>query len=375
MNKLWQFLSKYKLRLALSLIVLIAIGWGLSQFLSTEKLAAANPIVPVTVEQVQQKTMTVNLTAVGKVYPYSTVAVRSQVEGPIVSIDFQRGQDVKIGDVLFSIDPRPFEVALQQAQANLEREQALLTEAQANFKRIEPLLSKKYISQENYDQVYSALKAQEASVHEAEANLANAQLQLDYCTIRSPIEGRTGDILVHIGNQVKANDTQALVIINQLNPIFVSFDIPEKFLPAINRRLSEGKLPVVAKDVNNEVLSNQGELFFVDNTIDALTGTIELKANFANERDELWPGQFTNVELGLYQVENAIIIPTRAIQYGQKGSYVFVINAANKAEYRSIQIAEAIDDSTIVTQGLDVNEQVVVDGQFRLIDGSEVKLS
>lgn len=355
------------------IVAILALGWGITQF-AAQKNSKPTQITPVSIEKVQQQTVTVDLTAVGKVHPYSTVAVRSQVEGPITQIDFERGQDVKVGQVLFTIDPRPFEVALQQVEANLEREQALLTEAQANFKRIKPLLAKHFISQGEYDQAYSELKAQEANVHAAQANVANAQLQLDYCTIRSPIDGRTGDILIHLGNLVKANDTQPLVVINQLSPIFVSFDVPEKFLPSINKRLAQGKIPVTAKDANDQVLSTQGELFFVDNAIDTLTGTVELKANFSNEQDELWPGQFVSVQLGLYEIENAIIIPTRAIQHGQKGSYVFVVNAANKAEFRSIDTAEAIGDNTIITKGLDPQEQVVVDGQFRLMDGSEVQI-
>jgi len=374
MNKILMFCKKHKFWLAVVIVAALVAGWGLTQF-NASKNQQANQAVPVTAEKAHQENVTVDLTAVGKVYPYTTVSVRSQVEGPIVKIDFQRGQDVKAGDVLFSIDPRPFEVALKQAQANLQREQALLTDAEADAQRSKTLLEKHYVSEENYSQVYSAMLAQEAGVHAAEADVENAQLQLDYCTIRSPIDGRTGDILVNLGNLVKANDTQPLVIINQLSPIFVSFDVPEKFLPGINKRLAEGKVPVTVKDVNNEVLSEQGNLFFVDNTIDPLTGTIELKANFANEKDELWPGQFVNVELGLYNVDKAIVIPTRAIQHGQKGSYVFVVNAADVAEYRTIETGEAIGNNTIITKGLDADELVVVNGQFRLIDGMAVKMT
>ncbi|MFI4954940.1 MAG: efflux RND transporter periplasmic adaptor subunit [Gammaproteobacteria bacterium] len=374
MNNLLSVCNKYKFWLILAVVVIAAVIWWLKPF-SAIKNAQANQAIPVSVAKAEQKSVTVDLTAIGKIFPYSTVSIRSQVEGPIVEIHFARGQDVKVGDILFSIDPRPFEIALQQAEANLYKEKALLTDAQADSQRIKTLLSKHYASQENYDQVYSAMLAQEAAVRSAEADVSNAQLQLEYCTIRSPIDGRTGDILVNLGNLVKANDNQAMVIINQLSPIYASFDVPEKFLPAINRRITAGKVPVIVSDVNKEVLSDQGELFFVDNAIDSLTGTIELKANFPNKNNELWPGQFVQVELGLYDVNDAILIPTRAIQQGQKGSYIYVINTDNRAEYREIEIGEAVNNDTIVTRGLDAGEQVVVDGQFRLIDGSNVVIS
>jgi multidrug efflux system membrane fusion protein len=374
MNKILFLGRKHKFSIIAAIIIILAAGWGYSKF-SAKNNQPTNQAVPVTVEKAQQHTETVQLTAVGKVFPYSTVSVRSQVEGPIVKIDFERGDDVIAGQILFTIDPRPYEVALQVAEANLAKEQALLVDAQSDLKRMEGLVSKKFISQENYDQVYSTMKAQEAGVHAAEANVADAQLKLDYCTIRSPIDGKTGDILIHLGNLVKANDTQALVVINQLKPIFVSFDVPEKFLPPINKRMAQGKVAVTVRDVDGNILSDQGELFFVDNTIDTLTGTIELKANFPNEQDELWPGQFANVELGLYTVDNAILIPTRAIQHGQKGSYVYVIDAGDKAEYRTIQIGESVGSNTIVTEGVDVNEQLVVNGQFRLVDGTAVQVT
>lgn len=374
MTHLLSIVKKYRLRLSVLIVAIITVIWWYEPFERMHKLHR-NQAIPVKVVQAEQKDITVELTAVGKIFPYSTVSVRSQVEGPITEIHFQRGQDVKAGEILFTIDPRPFEVALQQAEAQLAKEKALLTNAQADYKRIKALLNKNYASQENYDQVYSAMLAQAAAVRSAEAEVKNAQLQLEYCTIRSPIDGRTGDILVNLGNLVKANDTQPLVIINQLSPIYASFDIPEKFLPAINQRLAQGDVPVIGKDADNKILSKEGSLFFIDNTIDSLTGTIELKANFPNHQYELWPGQFINVELGLYEVQNAIIIPTHTIQQGQKGHYIYVVNRDNRAEYREIQTGEVVDNNTIVLQGLAVGEQVVVEGQFRLTNGSHVTLS
>lgn len=356
------FFTQKKLGLIIAGIVMIALGGWFFRPHATP-MPKDNQVIPVTV----------NLSAVGKAYPYSTVAIRSQVEGPIVNIGFQPGDDIKIGDILFKIDPRPFEVALQQAQASLSREQALLTKAQADSHRNKTLLEKKYVSQESYDQIYSAMLAQEASVRGAEASVAHAQLQLDYCTIHSPIEGQAGDILVNLGNLVKANDAEPLVIINQMHPMYVSFDVPEKFLPAIHRRMAAEKIFVAATDVNHQKIATAGELFFIDNTIDNLTGTIELKASFANENNELWPGQFVNVELGLYTIDQAILVPTRAIQQGQKGSYVFVINSDDRAEYRGIQTGEVIGNETIITEGLEANERVAIDGQFRLADGSAVQ--
>lgn len=374
MNQFILYAKQHKKRVIISAIALLLVVWGINKFMLGKK-PLINSAVPVTVAKAQQATTTVDLKAVGKVYPYTTVSVRSQVDGPIVKIDFDRGQDVEVDEILFQIDPRPFEVALKQAEANLQREQAILTDAKADAERSKLLLAKSYVSQESHDQVYSNMLAQEAAVKAAEAAVENAQLQVEYSMIRSPIEGRTGDILVNLGNQVKANDTQPLVVINQLSPIFVSFDVPEKFLPDINKRLGSGEIPVRVKDVNENILSENGKLFFVDNTIDTLTGTIELKADFPNEEYELWPGQFVNVEMGLYTKENAILIPTRAIQQGQKGSYVYIVNAENKALYRPVTVGEVVGDNTIITKGVQANEQVVVNGQFRLVDGAVVELT
>jgi len=365
------FVKRHKKWLIIGVIVVLALWWAVGKLSDTDRKQIAQA-TPVTVEKSQQHSVSIDLQVVGNANPYATVEIKSQVEGPITQVAFREGENVKAGDILFVIDKRPFEVALQEAEANLAREKALLTDAEIGVTRIKGLLSKKFASQESYDQAYTEMLAQQASVDAAEAALDNANLQLDYCTIRSPIDGRTGNVLVHLGNLVKANDTQVLVVVNQLHPIYVTFDVPEKYLPAINRRLQAGKVWITANDVNGHPLSAQGDLFFVDNTIDNLTGTVQLKANFDNENQELWPGQFINIKLGLYEVNDAITISTRAIQQGQKGSYVYVINKDNEAEYRSIQLGDAVGDTTIITQGLGPDEQVVVNGQFRLVDGAPV---
>jgi len=263
-------------------------------------------------------------------------------------------------------------VALQQAEANLASDNALLANAEMEVARSKRLLAKKFTTEENYHQVNSNKLAQAATVQADVAVVEHAKLQLSYSTIYSLINGVAGNLLVDVGNLVKANDTQPLVVINQISPIYVSFATAEKNLPAIRKRLMLGKVMVKAINVDGNPIAEQGKLFFIDNTIDTVTGTVLLKAHFGNEQHDLWPGQYVNVDLSLYDVPDALLIPTRAIQQGQKGHYVFVITADNKAQYRTIEPGVAVGDDTIVVNGLAADEKVVVDGQFRLVDGSIV---
>jgi len=363
--------NKQRLWFAIGFIIAILLAFTAKKYL-TEKPQDRNQAIPVTVVSVHQQDVSVNLQAVGNVTPYATVSVKSQADGPLLSVGFKPGDTIKKGDLLFTIDPRPYQVALQQAEANLARDNALLANAEMEVARSKRLLAKKFTTEENYHQVNSNKLAQAATVQADVAVVEHAKLQLSYSTIYSLINGVAGNLLVDVGNLVKANDTQPLVVINQISPIYVSFATAEKNLPAIRKRLMLGKVMVKAINVDGNPIAEQGKLFFIDNTIDTVTGTVLLKAHFGNEQHDLWPGQYVNVDLSLYDVPDALLIPTRAIQQGQKGHYVFVITADNKAQYRTIEPGVAVGDDTIVVNGLAADEKVVVDGQFRLVDGSIV---
>ncbi len=338
----------------------------------SSKQPQAYPPVPVTVAAVAVKSVPLQIRAIGNVETYSTVGVKSQIGGLLVRVHFKEGQDVKKGDLLFTIDPRPYETALRQTEANLAKDNAQLENARVEVNRYAELVKKGYVAQEQYDQIRTNAAALEATVNASRAAVENAQLQLKYCYIYSPLTGRTGDLITNEGNLIKANDV-SMVVINQIQPVYVNFSVPEQGLSEIKKYVSEGKLKVEAflsiSDKDPEV----GVLTFIDNSVDIATGTIKLKASFENIDKRLWPGQFVNVILTLKTQPDAIVVPSQAVQTGQQGQFVFVVKDGS-AELRPVSVGITYEDIVVIESGLVPGEQVVTDGQMRLMPGAKVEI-
>jgi multidrug efflux system membrane fusion protein len=334
----------------------------------------STPAVPVTTAVVVSKTVPVRLYAIGNVEPYTTVAVKARVDGQLVSVHFKEGDEVRKGSVLFEIDPRPFAASLKQAQANLLKDKALLDRASQQEKRYKDLLGKNFISPDAYEQVRTNAETAAATVSANEAAIENSKLSLEYCTIRSPVTGYAGRIQIQQGNLVKANDTNPMVTINQVVPIYTSFSVPEQNIADVRRYQADGELKVAASFANSVHPPVAGRLSFVDNAADATTGTIKLKAEFPNTDKALWPGQFVNVVLTLHEQKDAIVTPSAAVQSGPTGEYVFVVKPDSTVELRNIKIARAEGEDTVVASGLQAGDQVVIIGQLRLAPGTKVNV-
>jgi membrane fusion protein, multidrug efflux system len=332
------------------------------------------PAVPVTTAPVVLKTVRVRLSAIGNVEPYTTVTVKARVDGQIVSVHFKEGDEVRQGAVLFEIDARPFAAALRQSQANLLKDRALLDRANEQEKRYKDLLARNFISPDAYEQVRTNAATAAATVAADEAAIESAKLSLEYCTIRSPVTGYAGRIQIQQGNLVKANDVNALVTINQIVPIYTSFSIPEQHVADVRKYQAEGVLRVEVNFPNATHPPIPGKLSFLDNAADTTTGTIKLKAEFPNTDKALWPGQFVNVVLTLYEQKDAVVTPSAAVQNGPNGQYVFVVKPDLTAELRNIKVARAEGNDTVVASGLAPGDQVVTVGQVRLAPGTKVSL-
>jgi membrane fusion protein, multidrug efflux system len=335
---------------------------------------AVNPqqmTVPVVVGKVIQKDMPVQVKAVGSVEAVSSVMVKPQIAGLLDGVHFQEGQSVKKGDLLFTIDPRPFQAELARAEANLAKDIAQAKTARELTARYENLAKKDYVTKEQYDQVRTSAEAFEASADADRAAVRNAKLQLSYSTIRSPIEGRTGNLKVHAGNVVKANETE-MVEIHQTDPVYVTFAVPEEQLADIRMHNAQGQLQVIVTDKSgaNPVI---GKLTFINNEVDANTGTILLKGTFQNSQNVLWPGEFANVTMTLTTRPNAIVVPAQAVETGQEGQYVFIVKQDMTAEVRPVTVGATVADETIIEKGVQPGETVVTDGQLRLLPGAKVE--
>jgi membrane fusion protein, multidrug efflux system len=328
--------------------------------------------VPVTVATVMRKNMPVQLEAVGNVEAYSTVSIRAQLAGVITKVHFTQGQDVNQGAPLFTIDPRPYEAALKQAEANLARDAAQLQNSREQARRYAELLKKQYVSQEQYDGIRTTADAQEATVAADNAAVDNAKVQLSYCYIYAPVSGRTGSLLVNEGNLVRTNDASPLVVLNQVNPIYVTFSLPGGNLPEIKKRMANGKLKVLALIPQDR--PEEGALTFVDNAVDATTGTIKFKATFANTDRRLWPGQFVKVVLNLAEQPDAVVIPFQAIQSGQDQQLVFVVKPDRTVDVRPVVVNRTVNGEAVVDKGLVPGETIVKDGQFLLSPGARVEI-
>jgi len=329
--------------------------------------------VPVRVGKVEKKSVPLQIRNVGTIQPYVAVAVRAQVSGEITQVHFREGQDLKKGELLFTIDPRPYEAALAQAEAALARDRAQMENAQTDVKRYEDLVKKDYVTQQQYDSVKATAAATAATVRLNLASVERARLDVAYCSIRAPMDGRSGSIMVQAGNVVKANDAM-LVSINQVAPIYLTFAVPERELPEIRRRQNAGRLSVEAEEPATGRLLGRGDLTFVDNTVDRATGTITLKATFSNADRVLWPGEFVNAVLTLATEANAIVAPTGAVQNGQQGTYAFVVKSDATVESRPVTVARNAADGVVIAKGLAAGETVVTDGQLRLSPGAKIEV-
>ena len=358
------------------------------------------PPIPVTLATAGTQAVQQQISAIGNVEPSSTVQVRAQVAGDLVRADFAEGQNVKKGDLLFQIDPRPYREALNQAEAAAARDRAQLAQAEANLardeaqfknadtdaKRNQQLLKDGIVARSQYEtsrtnaDVYAeSVRADRAAIQSARASLdsdlaaaGRAKLDLSYCEIRAPISGRTGNLLVHVGNYVKSNGDTSLVVINQIEPAFVSFSVPEDRLAAIRRLSATGKLrvQVTTKDAPDKQVV--GSLSVLDNTVDTTTGTIRLKATFANAGSVLWPGQFVSVKLALDTKPDAVVVPSEAVQAGQKGPFIYVVKADQSVEARVVTPGQIVDGKIVIEGGLKAGETVVTDGQLLLAPGAKV---
>jgi membrane fusion protein, multidrug efflux system len=358
--------------------------------------------VPVSIAQASQKNVPVEIQVIGNVEAYSTISVRAVVGGQLTNVNFREGEFVKKGDLLFTIDQRPLKAALDQASANLAQNRAALGQAQANLARdsaqqkyaqaqaarYSQLFQSGVISKDqseqlsaNADAVAQAVNADRASIESAKATIAatsaameNAKVQLDYTEIRSPIDGRTGNLSVKQGNVVTAS-SQELVTINQIEPIYVTFSVPEAQLPAIKRYMSGGSLQVRVQPQDDAAAAeDNGTLTFVDNAVDMTTGTIKLKGTFANRDRRLWPGQFVRVTLRLTIQPNAVVVPNQAVQTGQNGSYVYIVKQDRTVESRPVVTGARVEQDMVVDQGVQPGETVVTEGQLRLVPGSRVSV-
>lgn len=359
--------------LVAGMVALVLVAAALAAYVSRDsgarearKAQKGPPTVPVTVASVSEETVQVRLRAIGNVEAFSTVALKARVDGQIVEVNFKEGAPVRKGEVLFRIDPRPYEATLRQAEANALRDAAARDQARSQERRYNELLEKNFISKEAYAQIRTNAETAAAVAKASQAALENARLNLEYCTIRSPLDGFVGKVLLQAGNLVKANDVNPLVVINQVRPIYVNFAVPEQSLAEVRKRMGEAPLEVEVLPVDAAQVHPKGKLIFVDNAVDPNTGTIRLRAQFDNVNAELWPGQFVNVSVRLYEEGNALVVPTQAVQTGPEGQYVYVVGDDMTAELRRINVKRTEGERAVVAEGLKAGERVVTRGQLRL---------
>jgi membrane fusion protein, multidrug efflux system len=353
----------------LLLILLAASGCAKQQAAPPPRAAAATPVV---VAKVTQKAMPVQLTAIGNVGSY-TVSVRAQVAGELLEVHFREGDFVQKGQLLFTIDSRPYEAALAQAQATLLRDKAVAENNRAHEQRISKLLADGVVSPSDAEASTSAADAAEASVAADEAAVKTARLNVEYCKIYSPMDGRTGSVMVKPGNLVKVADVP-IVVINQVSPIHVDFTVPQEYLPEIKKYMAAGPLRVEASVPNSSEAPEVGTLTFIDNAVDPTTGTIHLRSTFDNRRGLLWPGLYVNTLMTLAQQSNATVIPAQAITAGQQGSFVYVVKEDGTVAPRPVASSRTVQGEAVIDKGLQTGETVVTDGQVRLVPGAKVQI-
>jgi membrane fusion protein, multidrug efflux system len=355
-------------------LVATAAFWRLNMEAGVPRAAAQTPgqAIPVTAGTVAVEDVPVFLHGIGTVQAYNSVAIKSRVDGQIVKINFKEGEEVKIGDPLFQIDPRPYQAALETAQAAKEKDEAQLAGAQLDLDRYQKLLGPGWQTKQSYDQQKATVEQFQAAIKGDAAQIQNAKLNLGYADIRSPIDGRLGAKLVDVGNLVHANDNTPLVMIAELKPIFVSFTLPQETLDDIQENHKKAPLVVRASSGDGKKELAQGKLTLIDNMIDQATGTIHLKARFDNDDERLWPGEFVNLRLILSTRKGAATVPQQTVQVGPNGYYAYVIKPDNTVERRAVEVASMQDGLAVISKGLTPGEKVVVDGQYRLTEGVRV---
>jgi multidrug efflux system membrane fusion protein len=372
---LFKKLNRILLTLGLSLfITVLFIGCSNSDSKTGNVRAATNQSVPVSTATVRQQDMPVYLVGLGSVTPLNAVSLKSRVDGQLVRVAFKEGQHVSKGQLLAVIDPRPYEVQLSQGQATLFRDQALLRDARLNYQRFKGLLQESgAMSQQQVDTQAALVDQYEGTVRNDQAQIDNAKLQLTYCHITSPIDGRIGLRLVDPGNIVHASDANPMLVVTQLQPITVIFTLPQDQLPQVASRMRHGVLPVEAYSRDNQTKLDTGKLLTIDNEIDQTTGTGRLKAQFNNKDGELWPNQFVNVRLLLEVRKNSLVVPAAAVQRGPQGMFVYVVKPDKTVDVRPVSVAISQNNLTAISSGLSGNDIVVTDGQDKLHAGSTVE--
>ncbi len=360
--------------LLLALLIIPALAWW---FLvgreAGVKVQAAAAAVPVTVAKVERRDVPLLLDAVGRSEAYASVTLKSRVDGQVLEVPFSEGQHVAAGEVLVRLDPADFQARLLAAEANLAKAQAQLVKARLDVERYLGLKNRGFVSEEKLSDMRTAEAAADAQLRADAAALELARLQLAYATIRAPFAGIVGARLVFPGSGVKTNDT-ALAVVNRVQPLLVAFTLPEKHLPALRAALRHGALPVSVKLPGELGPATQGEARFIDNAVDGANGTILLKAQLANADEKLSPGQFLDVSLGLDTLKGALVLPARALQRGQEGNYVFLVNSAGRAEPRKVELLYSRAALAVVSAGVEEGDRVVTDGQLRLSAGAAVDI-
>jgi len=357
------------------LIALAALGGVLLAGCTTKTAQTApNFTVPVTIAKASLKNVPIELTAIGSADAFSNVSIKAQVNAVLEEVHIKEGQYVQKGDLLFTLDAKPFEAALEQAQANLARDKAQAELNNVQAKRYDQLYKAGVAPKEQLDTMQANADAQEAAVHADEAAVESARLQLSYCKIYAPTSGRTGALQVYPGNIVKQNDVPVLIVINQVTPIYVDFSIPEQYLGSVEKFMKEGKLRVEATPYG-DTKAEIGYLTFVDNSVDNTTGTIKLKATFENDDHRLWPGQFSTVLLRLAEDENATVVPSQAVQTGQRGDQIWVVKSDSTVEERDVKVGRVVGADSVILSGIKPGETVVTDGQLRLIPDMHVQVT
>jgi len=334
--------------------------------------AEGRPPAPVTVATVEQLDIPVEIRAIGNVEAYQTVQIRSQVSGQIQKIFFREGEDVRTGQLLFQLDKRPFQADLEKATAQTKHDQAQGENSRIQAERYSALEKEGVISHEQADQVRAQAKADASAVDADKAAVDAARVQLQYTDITAPIDARTGSLLINLGNLVKANDTPYLVQLNQITPIYVTFSVPEANLNDVRQYFNSGHLKVFVYSKGESVNPTVGRLTFIDNGVDTTTGAFKLKGTFQNKDRRLWPGEFVDVALELTMQNKVVVVPTKAIQTGQQGEYVYVVRNDSTAESRPVKTRGAYQNLTLVSEGLKPGERVIVDGQLRVAPNAKV---
>jgi membrane fusion protein, multidrug efflux system len=366
--------------ITLAVLCLPAIGWLCVHFGSGWQGAGAvanampsSPGIPVMAERASEADVPIYLSGLGTVQAFNSVLVKSRVDGQVFKINFAEGQEVRAGDIIAEIDPRPYAAALAQAKAAKLKDGTQLKNAQLDLRRYQILASQNSIAHQQLDTQAALVEQNQAAVASDQAQIDLAELQLNYCSIRAPIDGRVGARLVDAGNIVRATDATGIVTINQVRPISVSFALPAASLPKVRTQLKQGDIAVIAEDGGGRALAT-GKLAMIDNQISAATATIAYKGSFDNADEALWPGQFVNIRLLLQVRRNALTVPVTAVVRGPEGTYAFVIGADRVVQKRPIEIGFANKVIAIVNSGLVVGEQIVTDGQYRIQAGSRVEI-